>query len=125
MAKLTLEIVQIKDTSTAWLEVPLYIFTTVGEYYKNYTSSFFSREDNVIYMGGKDGAKFTRKLESIGIKLLTEKRFIDGTFGWRPHNEPNFSELNEMGEPISHRVRKSFVEDLAYRELTKNTKETK
>lgn len=119
MAKLTLEIVQIKDTSTAWLEVPLYIFTTVGEYYKNYESSFFSREDNVIYMGGKDGAKFTRKLESIGIKLLTEKRFIDGSFGWRPHHEPHFSELNEMGEPISQRVYKSFVNDLSYKELTK------
>ena len=119
MAKLTLEIVQIKDTSIAWLEVPLYIFTTVGEYYKNYESSFFSREDNVIYMGGKDGAKFTRKLESIGIRLRTEKRFIDGSFGWRPHNEPHFSELNEMGEPISHRVQKSFVNDLSYKELTK------
>jgi len=119
MAKLTLEIVQLKDTSNAWLEVPLYIFTTVGEYYKNYESSFFSREDNVIYMGGKDGAKFTRKLESIGIKLLTEKRFIDGSFGWRPHHEPHFNELNELGEPISHRVQKSFVNDLSYKELTK------
>jgi hypothetical protein len=119
MAKLTLEIVQIRDTSTAWLEVPLYIFTTIGEYYKNYESSFFSREDNIIYMGGKDGAKFTRKLESIGIKLLTEKRFIDDSFAWRPHNEPHFSELNEMGEPISHRVQKSFVSDLSYRELIK------
>ena len=119
MAKLTLEIVQIKDTSTAWLEVPLYIFTTIGEYYKNYESSFFSREDNVIYMGGKDQARFTRRLEAIGIRLRTEKRFIDDSFAWRPYNEPHFSELNEMGEPISHRVRKSFVSDLSYRELTK------
>lgn len=119
MAKLTLEIVQIKDTSNAWLEVPLYIFTTIGEYYKNYESSFFSREDNVIYMGGKDQARFTRRLEAIGIRLRTEKRFIDDSFAWRPYNEPHFSELNEMGEPISHRVRKSFVNDLSYRELTK------
>ena len=119
MAKLTLEIVQLKDTSTAWLEVPLDIFTTVGEYYKNYESSFFSREDNVIYMGGKDGAKFTRRLEAIGIRLQTEKRFIDGSFGWRPYQEPQLSELNELGEPISHRVRKSFVNDLSYKELTK------
>ena len=119
MAKLTLEIVQIKDTSNAWLEVPLYIFTTIGEYYKNYESSFFSREDNVIYMGGKDQARFTRRLEAIGIRLRTEKRFIDDSFAWRPYNEPHFSELNEMGEPISHRVRKSFVNDLSYKELTK------
>jgi hypothetical protein len=119
MAKLTLEIVQIKDTSNAWLEVPLYIFTTIGEYYKNYESSFFSREDNVIYMGGKDQARFTRRLEAIGIRLRTEKRFLDDTFNWRPYNEPHFSELNEMGEPISHRVQKSFANDLSYKELTK------